>query len=496
MVDGTETRQWRETLDRDDATTLYRQLEEIVRGEIARGDRSPGDLLPSESDLCERWDVSRTVVRQALNNLASDGVIRTERGRGSFVAEPKLHERFVQRAVGFYEDLSRMGLSIDTEVIRQDLSEAPIEVGRFLGIDRALRLDRVRSVNGRTLAYVVTYLSPDRCPGLLDEDLTDRSLYELLRQRYGLEVHSGYRTVEAVPASEDVAGHLGVEPGAPVLLLRSAGRTKDGRPLEWFEAWHRADRTRFEVEIVPGERSRPLNQRIVEPGSEDAIPATSASTGLQTRPAALMWEGSALQAALDELPVVAVLRAARFGPGDQIAAGLAEGGVRAIEFTLTGENAFDAIAQARQVPGAVVGAGSVTDVEQARGAVAAGAQFIVCPIRSDEVASAGIGVPIVLAGSTPTELYRAWERTRGPVKLFPVTGPSQVAAIRGPLPQIPLMPSGGIDATNARSFLDAGSVAVNVGSSLCPPTALETADQATLAANARTLVAALRGGRR
>jgi GntR family transcriptional regulator len=495
MADGAETRQWRETLDREGVTPLYRQLEEIVRGEIARGEREPGDLLPSESELCERWDVSRTVVRQALNNLASDGVIRTERGRGSFVSEPKLHERFVQRAVGFYEDLSRMGLSIDTEVIRQDLSEAPIEVGRFLGVDRALRLDRLRSVNGRTLAYVVTYLSPDRCPGLLDEDLTDRSLYELLRRRYSLEVHSGYRTVEAVSASEDVADHLGIEPGAPVLLLRSAGRTDDGRPLEWFEAWHRADRTRFEVEIVPGERSRPLNQRIVEPGSGAAMPPMFAAPAARTRHPALVWEASALKAALDELPVVAVLRATRYGAGDRIAAGLTEGGIRAIEFTLTGENALEAITQARRIPDAVVGAGSVTDAEQARRAVGAGAQFVVCPICSGEVATAGLGVPVVLAGSTPTELYQAWQLTHGPVKLFPVSGPSQVAAIRGPLPQIPLVPSGGIDGTNVRSFLDAGSLAVNVGSSLCPPAALETADREMLAERARALVAAVRGGR-
>lgn len=478
----------RDGIDRDDPTPMYRQLEQIVRTEIARGSYRPGDLLPTEYELCTRYDVSRSVVRQALGNLAHDGIVRTERGRGTFVAEPKLHERFVQRTTGFYEDLTRMGLDIETQILRQELADVPIEVAEFLGVDRAIRIDRLRAVGGRVLTYVVTYLPPERCPDLEHHDLTNRSLYVHLREAYGLEVYGGSRTVEAVPASDEVAPYLEVEEGAPVLLLRSAGRTEDGRPLEWFEAWHRADRTLFEVEIVPGEQARPFKQRVV--GAQ--LAASTAPSGEPGR----RWAASGLAAALEEMPVVAVARAPRYGDGLEIARGLVAGGIRVVEFTLTGAGALDAIERAREAEAAVVGAGSVTDLFSARRAIAAGAQFLVCPAHVAEVAELNSEVPVMLAGLTPTELLSAWRLTGMPVKLFPaeLLGPEKLRAVLAPMPWLPLVPSGGIDESNAGAYLAAGALAVNVGSALCPPDALVAADREMLAGKAQRLVDSLRGG--
>lgn len=480
MIQATHAPSHRDQIDRHDPTPMYRQLEQIVRTEIARGRYRPGDLLPSEQELCTRYDVSRSVVRQALTNLAHDEVVRTERGRGTFVAEPKLHERFVQRTTGFYDDLTRMGFDIDTQVLRQELAEVPMEVGEFLGVDRAIRIDRLRAVEGRVLTYVVTYLSPERCPDLEQHDLTNRSLYANLREAYGLEVHGGTRTVEAVPAADEVATYLEVEEGAPVLLLRSAGRTADGRPLEWFEAWQRADRTLFEVEIVPGERERPFKQRVV-----DAAPAGEPAGRRADSP---------LAAALEKTPVVAVARAARYGDGLEIARALVEGGIRVVEFTLTGAGALEAIERARQEATAVVGAGSVTDPDGARRALNAGAQFLVCPAQVTEVAQVTTDVPVVLAGLTPTELLAAWRLTGMPVKLFPaqLVGPEGLSAMLAPMPWLPVIPSGGIDETNAAAYLDAGALAVNVGTALCPPEALVTVDRRVLTRNARALVRSIR----
>ena len=182
-------------IDRSLPTPLYHQLERILRGDIESGVYRAGDLLPSESEICERYDVSRSVVRQTLANLAHAGVVHTERGRGSFVAERKFHERFVQRATGFYDDLSRMGFALRTRVVRQEVCEVPLQVREFLESETGIRIDRVRSVEGRVLAYVTTYVSPQRCPGLEHQDLNDRSLYEHLDRVYGLRVHGGRRTV-------------------------------------------------------------------------------------------------------------------------------------------------------------------------------------------------------------------------------------------------------------------------------------------------------------
>ena len=474
-----------EHIDRSLPTPLYHQLERILRHDIESGVYRAGDLLPSESDICERYDVSRSVVRQTLANLAHAGVVHTERGRGSFVAERKLHERFVQSATGFYDDLTRMGYELNTKVVNQEICELPLQVREFLDQPTGVRIDRVRSVEGRVLAYVTTYLSAQRCPGLEHQDLTDRSLYEHLDRTYGLRVHAGRRTVEAVAASEAVALHLDVAPGTPLLLLRSASRTADGMPFEWFEAWHRADRTMFEVEIVPGETVRPVHGVVRAPATDDAARTTGERSHFN-------WD-SALGGAMRHDRVVAVLRAQRYGAPRRLAEGLVHGGIRVIEFTLTGENALEAISAARHVPDAVVGAGSVLTAAQARDAVAAGAAFLVSPAGASEIVGAADGVPVILAGRTPTELHQAWSLTGAPVKLFPADfdGPAYVRSLLAPLPHLPLLPSGGVDADNAADYLRAGAVAVNVGGALCPPVALVAGDADELTRRARRLRTAI-----
>lgn len=473
-------------VDRGSPTPLYHQLEQLIRSEIESGVLRPGDLLPSEHEICAKYGVSRSVTRQTLQNLAHSGVIRTERRRGSFVAERKLTEGFVQLTTGFYEDVARLGLEIRTRIVRQEITEAPLEVRDFLGASRVLRIDRLRSVAGKLVTFVVTYLPPDRVPELEAVDLTDRSLYATLEERYGLRVDAGDRTVEAVAAQRDAARYLEVPEGAPLLLLRSQGRTRDGKPLEWYEAWHRGDRTRFEVRMAP--RDEPLTvPASVVPIPPDVTPAVGSLPG--SGPTLV----ADFRAALEADRIVAVVRAPVYGDGAVIAAGLRDGGVRMVEFTLTGSNALKAIAQARRVEGVMIGVGSVIDIASARQAMDAGAQFIVCPAEVSEVAELAGIIPVVLAGLTPSEVLRAYRLTGGPVKLFPASsmGPGHVRAVLAPMPQVPLVPSGGIDARNLGEYLAAGAIAVNIGTPLCPVDAVTSADAPELTRRARLVTDAI-----
>lgn len=446
------------SIDRSAATPLYLQLEQVIRGEIHRGTYRPGELLPSEAEICTRFDVSRSVVRHALQNLAHAGVIHTARGRGSFVAEEKLSERFVQRATGFYDDLTSLGLDIKTSVVARRVERVPLEVRDFLGVDEAVRIDRVRAVAGRVLAYVVTYLPQDRVPGLVGHDLTDRSLYAHLQATYGLRVHAGHRSVEAVPADDRVAHHLQVAPGAPLLLLRSAGRTADGRPLEWFEAWHRADRTRFEVEIVPDGVALPFQQAIL--ATDRPAPRWTAEPAHAGEPA--VPPPSTLLDALRRERCLAVVGDTSGGAG--AAAAMAAGGVRIVAFAVTASDAPAAIAQATGVPDVLVGAASVRTLDQARRAVDAGARFLLAQVSAPALAGADLGVPVVLAGHTPTEVLDAHALTDGPVLLFPARtgGPAHLAAVTAALPGVPVVAAGGVVAADAAQFLGAGALAVAI----------------------------------
>jgi 2-dehydro-3-deoxyphosphogluconate aldolase/(4S)-4-hydroxy-2-oxoglutarate aldolase len=208
------------------------------------------------------------------------------------------------------------------------------------------------------------------------------------------------------------------------------------------------------------------------------------------------WDGEVATALLADR-VVAVLRAPHYGAPEQLARGLVRGGVRVIEFTLTGDNAHAAVRAAQAVPGAVVGVGSVLTPAQAREAVAAGARFLVSPVGATDIVAAAGDIPVFLAGRTPTELRQASLLTGGPVKLFPahLDGPGYVRSVLAPMPDMALMPSGGVDAGNASEYLDAGAVAVNVGGALCPPDLLVAGDGDALTGRARRLRAAIDAGR-
>lgn len=205
--------------------------------------------------------------------------------------------------------------------------------------------------------------------------------------------------------------------------------------------------------------------------------------------------------ALAVCPAVAILRATtaqRFGEVTDV---LVAAGIRAVEFTFTTPGVVHAIADyaERKPSDVVLGAGTVTTTDQAEQAVAAGATYLVAPTVDVEVISwaGNHGVPIVPGGFTPTEIHTAARAGAPAVKVFPasVGGPSYLKAIRGPLPDIPLVPTGGIDVTNARAYLDAGALAVGVGTPLQGDAADAAGDLTALADRARTLVAGITGHR-
>jgi len=208
-----------------------------------------------------------------------------------------------------------------------------------------------------------------------------------------------------------------------------------------------------------------------------------------------------ITAAIEELGVVAVIRLQDPRALHGVVQALAEGGVRALEVTMTVPRAIELIAElAPTLPqGFLLGAGTVLDAATARRAVAAGAQFIVSPVFRSEVISAGHeqGVPVMPGCFTATEILSAWEAGADIVKVFPATsvGPGYLKDIRGPLPHIKLMPTGGVSIDNVGEWLKAGAVAVGVGSALLDSKAIAAGKYGAVADNARRMIANVREAR-
>jgi 2-dehydro-3-deoxyphosphogluconate aldolase/(4S)-4-hydroxy-2-oxoglutarate aldolase len=184
--------------------------------------------------------------------------------------------------------------------------------------------------------------------------------------------------------------------------------------------------------------------------------------------------------------IVAVVRSESSEPLIKVIRALADGGVTAAEVTFTVPDAVDVIRQARREVGdaVVLGAGTVLDPETARAAILAGAEYIVAPtLNLDVIRLCHRYDKAVMPGAfSPTEILTAWEAGADVVKVFPadVGGPAYLKAIRGPLPQIRLMPTGGVDLTTAEKFLGAGACCLGVGSALVDPKAIVSNDFARI----------------
>ena len=195
-----------------------------------------------------------------------------------------------------------------------------------------------------------------------------------------------------------------------------------------------------------------------------------------------------------ECGIVAVVRFSSPEPLVEVVKALADGGVTVAEVTLTVPNALDVIRAAKKHLGdrVLLGAGTVLDPETARAALLAGAEFIVAPsLNLDVIKMCRRYDKLVMPGAfTPTEVLTAWEAGADIVKVFPadVVGPAFFKALRGPLPQVKLMPTGGVDLTTAPEFLKAGAVCLGVGSQMVEPKAVAAGDFARITQLAKQYV--------
>ncbi len=232
----------------------YYRIEEVMLARMADGTWAPGALIPSEPELCREFGVSRITVRKAVGDLVHDGKLVAVQGKGTFVAIPKLPERFVQRAFGIYEDMERRGLLLTTTVLRQEVIPAPREAAERLGMSEAEKVHaivRVRAVEGERILVSTTYVPEALCPNLINDELTSGSLYRLLRTRYNLRIAYGNRSLEAVAAGPWEARLLEVALASPLLRLDSVAYLPDGRAFEYSQTLQRGDRARVEVEFLP-----------------------------------------------------------------------------------------------------------------------------------------------------------------------------------------------------------------------------------------------------
>ena len=241
------------SLDRAGPVPLYYQIKQWLISCVMNGELLPGTQLPDEFEIGEQLGVSRGVVRQALTELCYEGMLYRQRGRGTFVSNPKTAEGLISGLRGLADDASLRGQQIESKVLLFRETPATETVAHSLNLalgDPVVELERLRTLNGEAHVLVTTYLPASIVPGLVHKSLDGTaSLYKVLREDYNITIIAGLRRVEATVAGERESSLLKVKRGAPLLVLRSIGYTTGRRPIDYLVAFHRGDRSAFEVEL-------------------------------------------------------------------------------------------------------------------------------------------------------------------------------------------------------------------------------------------------------
>jgi len=231
-------------IDRSSKLPLYHQLYEILRGHILGGEWQPGDMIPPESELIERYQVSRTTVRQVLDILAGEGLIEREQGRGTFVAHPTVEQGLV-RIVNFTEDMRLRRCEPSSKVLFSGLVPAPQDIAEKLQIEpgeELARLERLRLADGEPMSVEESYLVHRYCPHILQGDYVSNSLREALVRDHGIRWTHARQVIRAVLAPGNLAAMLEIRPRSALLFIERVSYSQPNIPVEFLRIYYRADR--------------------------------------------------------------------------------------------------------------------------------------------------------------------------------------------------------------------------------------------------------------
>lgn len=225
---------------------FYYQIREQLRQLIQSGQLNPGDILPTEMEICSECGVSRMTARQALTQLSNEGLVIRQRGRGTFVAAPKATlESSIFPLMSYSEILGQVGMQAGAVVLAQVDEPASAEVAEKLKVDPGdlvVRITRKRLMKGETMSLESSFYPHNRCPGLAGIILDDQSVYNLLDVRFGAAPHHATDTIELSVAGRYEAKELNVSEGVPVVLVTRMSYLADNSPIEFTQTIHRGDR--------------------------------------------------------------------------------------------------------------------------------------------------------------------------------------------------------------------------------------------------------------
>lgn len=248
MVDLSDVR-----LNKAIPVPLYYQLKKQIFEKIIHNQLAIHDQLPNEIDMVELFNVSRSTIRQAINELVTEGYLYRVKAKGTFISRPKVDDSFFQKLESFNQEMIRKGLRPSTKVLALKKVTGYVEINNKLNLplgNPLLYLCRLRYANEEPVVYVETYLS-DEYEALLKEDFAVQSLYAILEAKYNVRIARAIREIEAVHANGQAKKHLNLDKkNNAICLVKTIAYANNDLPIEYSIAQYRGDRNKFSVELV------------------------------------------------------------------------------------------------------------------------------------------------------------------------------------------------------------------------------------------------------
>jgi GntR family transcriptional regulator len=244
-------------LDRQSPVPLYRQMRDTLWQWIESGVYKPGDILPPEAELEAQFEVSRITVRQAIAELVQEGLLERERGKGTFVREPKITQNLNQIS-SWAETILAMGMIARTVECLIEEVPPPSWVKRLIPVgveENVTRIYRLRYANDEPICIMTNYILSDYVPGLVQEGLISESLYDTLEHKYHLLLGHAVETVEAKVADKKTAEKLQTYEGAPLLVVTRVTYDQNDLPFEVVTVVSRGDKYQYSATLT----GRPSN---------------------------------------------------------------------------------------------------------------------------------------------------------------------------------------------------------------------------------------------
>ncbi|MCF7944570.1 MAG: GntR family transcriptional regulator [Spirochaetia bacterium] len=243
---------FKHSLDGENETPLYSQLVLIIKQCIHSGELQPGDKMPSESEICTKYEISRSTARQAFGRLEKEGLIYRRRGLGSFIANQKLRKN-INSLYSFTAQTLMEGMSPSSEVITFEVIEASPELMSIFKVTQSHFLlnyfYRIRKADNISLILEKTYIPYNICNVLTTKRLQNESVYDILSKECGVFPHHGVESYEVAQISKKEAQLLDCQPGTLAFAVERVGYLENNEVYEFTQSIVRADRCKFEVPL-------------------------------------------------------------------------------------------------------------------------------------------------------------------------------------------------------------------------------------------------------